>query len=444
MLKLNNIPLFKRVISLLGTVLFPVVFYAQCGSVLLEPDCNSPGSVEVFEGAVIGTGQTFIVTSLTTLNTVTVNGGTLIICSGLNVNSLNFTSGTITVTSSGVLNLTNGGVATVFGNSCNLINFGTIVSQSSIVTGPNNLIYNYSPSSSFDIPFNQMVVQGPNSQVINNGLFNSSFIVNSSNNTISPFCLGAGSITTTGIMINQYPNGFLTPAPYSCLMITNTIMNSQTLTNTSNTAVCYNAGSVSVIGSPLFGPAIIDNACNSCYIPLGIDGVFIDAFEASEGIEVLMDIEAIEGILQIELERLDDGNMEEEFRKIYMINEKDLSDPDKSIFLDNNVEPNSLYYYRLLISNKDGETSYSDVVSVLCSNGESKIYPNPSGSAEFHLADKVEIFKVTDLVGKDYSFDSYFDSFKINGVCSRNVFLVSGMFKGKVFTEKIIVNGFID
>ena len=426
-----------------GTTLFPVIFYAQCGPVIPEPDCNSPGGVEVFEGAVIGMGQTFIVTSLATLNTITVNGGTLIICSGLNINSLNFTSGTIAVTSSGTLNLTNGGIATVFGNSCNLINFGSIVSQSSIVTGPNNLIYNYSPASSFNIPFNQMVVQGPNSQVINNGLFNSSFIVNSSNNTISPFCLGAGSITTTGIMINQYPIGFLTPDPYACLMISNTIMNSQTLTDTSNTAICYNAGSVSVIGSPLFGPAIVNNACNSCYIPLGIDGVNMHAFEANECIQVLMEISTIEDVLKIELERLNDGNMEE-FSKIYTINEKDLPDPDKLVFLDHNVEPNNLYYYRLLISHKDGETSYSDIVSVRCSNGKSKIYPNPSGSAEFHLADKVEIFSVTDLVGKNYSFDIYFDSLKINGVSSGNVFLVSGGSKGKFFTEKIIVNGVID
>lgn len=443
MLKLNNTSFFWRVISLAGTTLFPVIFYAQCGPVIPEPDCNSPGGVEVFEGAVIGMGQTFIVTSLATLNTITVNGGTLIICSGLNINSLNFTSGTIAVTSSGTLNLTNGGIATVFGNSCNLINFGSIVSQSSIVTGPNNLIYNYSPASSFNIPFNQMVVQGPNSQVINNGLFNSSFIVNSSNNTISPFCLGAGSITTTGIMINQYPIGFLTPDPYACLMISNTIMNSQTLTDTSNTAICYNAGSVSVIGSPLFGPAIVNNACNSCYIPLGIDGVNMDAFEANECIQVLMEISTIEDVLKIELERLNDGNMEE-FSKIYTINEKDLPDPDKLVFLDHNVEPNNLYYYRLLISHKDGETSYSDVVSVRCSNGKSKIYPNPSGSAEFHLADKVEIFSVTDLVGKNYSFDIYFDSLKINGVSSGNVFLVSGVSKGKFFTEKIIVNGVID
>lgn len=420
-----------------------MVFYAQCGPVIPEPDCNSPGAVEVFEGAVIGMGQTFIVTSLATLNTVTVNGGTLIICSGLNINSLNFTSGTIAVTSSGVLNLTNGGIATVFGNSCNLINFGSVVSQSSIVTGPNNLIYNYSPASSFNIPFNQMVVQGPNSQVINNGLFNSSFIVNSSNNTISPFCLGTGSITTTGIMINQYPIGFLTPDPYACLMITNTIMNSQTLTNTSNTAICYNAGSVSVIGSPLFGPAIVNNACNSCYTPLGIGGVNMDAFEANECIQVLMELSTIEDVLKIELERLNDGNMQE-FSKIYTINEKDLPDPDKLVFLDHNVEPNNLYYYRLLISHKDGETSYSDVVSVRCSNGKSKIYPNPSGSAEFHLADKVEIFSVTDLVGKNYSFDIHFDSLKINGVSSGNVFLVSGVSKGKFFTEKIIVNGVID
>ena len=443
MLKLNNTSLFWRAISLAGTTLFPIVFYAQCGPVIPEPDCNSPGGVEVFEGAVIGMGQTFIVTSLATLNTVTVNGGTLIICSGLNINSLNFTSGTIAVTSSGTLNLTNGGIATVFGNSCNLINFGSIVSQSSIVTGPNNLIYNYSPASSFNIPFNQMVVQGPNSQVINNGLFNSSFIVNSSNNTISPFCLGAGSITTTGIMINQYPIGFLTPDPYACLMISNTIMNSQTLTDTSNTAICYNAGSVSVIGSPLFGPAIVNNACNSCYIPLGIDGVNMDAFEANECIQVLMEISTIEDVLKIELERLNDGNMEE-FSKIYTINEKDLPDPDKLVFLDRNVEPNNLYYYRLLISHKDGASSYSDVVSVRCSNGKSIIYPNPSGSAEFHLADKVEIFSVTDLVGKNYSFDIYFDSLKINGVSSGNVFLVSGVSKGKFFSEKIIVNGVID
>ena len=108
------------------------------------------------------------------------------------------------------------------------------------------------------------------------------------------------------------------------------------------------------------------------------------------------------------------------------------------------MEPNNLYHYRLLISNRDGETSYSDVVSVLCSNGKSRIYPNPSGSAEFHLADKVEIFKVTDLVGKNYSFDSHFNSLKIHGVSSGNIFLVSGGFKGKFFTEKIIVNGIID
>lgn len=259
-------------------ILLPLIFaslhvissYGQCTTPPAPLTCPVAGSIVLTEGSSVNSGNTYTATGTTSLNSITMNGGTLVVCGTLNLANLTYTSGTIYVAPGGTLNYTNSGTALVLGSNSSIYNFGTIYSAGSIVTGSNNTIMNCTLSSLFTIPFNQFVIQGPNTQFINNGTFNSSYFIVQSNNSANVVCSGPGSAISTGIMINQLANAFNSPSGSSCIQITNTIINSQPMTATGNVFICYNSGSVSVIGSANFGNATVSNPCASCSIPLPI------------------------------------------------------------------------------------------------------------------------------------------------------------------------------
>lgn len=250
--------------------LLPRMLFSQCLPVPPAVTCPVAGSIPLTEGAVLTTGNTYVVTGVQNINSITMNGGSLVICGTLNLANITFTSGTIQVSSGGVFNYTNGSVAVVMGANSNIYNYGTVNFSCSIVTGANNVIYNCTTSSVFSTPFNQLVVQGPNTFFINNGIFTSSYFIVQSTNSPGVICSGNGSVIVTNTMINQFNNAFSSPNGPSCIQIISQIINSQSMTNSANVNICYQSGSVSVFQGPAFGSATLNPGCSTCAIPLPV------------------------------------------------------------------------------------------------------------------------------------------------------------------------------
>ncbi len=428
----------------INVICFVLMWYsglrAQCGPVISEPNCSVPGAIEVSEGAVVGAGQTYVVTNPTTLSSLTVNGGTLIICSTLSVTNFNFASGNVVVTSGSVLNITNNSVANVFGNGCTLINFGAVNTACSVVTGPNNLIYNYSLTSSFNLPFNQLVVQGPNTQFINNGVVTSSFVINTSTNTIQPFCLGAGSMIVTGLMINEYPNGFAAPDGMACINIYNSIINSQLMTDTSNTFICYLQASVNIIGSPNFGSATVDNSCSGCFDPLGPNVVWLRGANDFGGIELEWQLEDMHELEIIEVQRLKKGSTSE-FEPHCFVSKLSADGQGRFRYLDTEVNMGEWYYYRLKLHQRSDEVHYSEVVPVFREQyREINVFPNPAVSNVISLGPDVQISGVFNVLGQllDYSLDG--NRLVLDPELHEKVILITGKNRKGVFSERLMLS----
>jgi len=279
---------------------------AQC--IVAPPPLTCPiaGSIELTEGASVNTGNTYTVSATSNLNNITMNGGDLVVCGSLNLSNITFNSGNLYVAPSGNLTVNNS-TAVVLGNNSSIYNYGNILFQVSIVTGTNNIIYNCALNSVFNIPFNQMVIQGPNTYFINNGLFNSNFFIVQSTNSPNVICSGNGSAITTGIMINQFANAFNSPLGISCIQITNQIINSQPMTTSSNVQICYQAALVNVIQGPNFGNATVNNSCTSCSIALPLEIVELKASCFSNKIHVTWSVESEPSCAEYTIQRSTDG-----------------------------------------------------------------------------------------------------------------------------------------
>jgi len=280
--------------SLFLLIFFSIVTYfsdAQCLTPVPVP-APDPGNIVLTNGASVNSGNTYQFTGTSNFSNFTMNGGTLIVYGTLNItNTFAFNSGTIIVAPGATHNITHS-AAVVFGSNSNIYNYGTTTFNVSIVTGSNDVVYN-AQGATFTVAFNQMVIGGPNTDFVNNGMFNSSDFIVQSNNSPNPVCLGAGSAINTGVMINQYGNAFTSPSGASCVQITNQIINSQPMTNSSNVNICYQAGSVSVVQGPNFGAATINNNCSTCAIPLplGVSGTKAICFDSKIRFSWSMDSE---------------------------------------------------------------------------------------------------------------------------------------------------------
>lgn len=416
-------------------LLFDNTCHGQCGPTLIEPNCAIPGAIELFDGATIASGQTYVVTAPLTINSMTLNGGTLIVCSTLNVNLFTFSGGDLTVVFGGQVNVTNGGAAMVLGSNCNIYNFGVFNSSCSMVTGANNLIYNYSDNSIFNIPFNQLVVQGPNTQVINNGTLNASYIINQSANTIFPFCLGPGSQTTTSIMINQYANGFFVPQGSACIGINNTIINSQIMSDSSGAFICYFAPSVNIIGSPLFGNATVDSGCSGCTLYLAADDLVLNATLENDLPKLTWAGHFNQcDLLQLDLER---SNGLEEFKPIASFQFADSTDLYRNEFVDLSAKMNTHYYYRLRAVDVDFTSNHSNVTHVFTqANNRSCCFPNPSTNHSMDLKAGIEVKALIDEQGK--SVDYLIESNRLFAPNAAGTYRIIYEYKNEILTETLI------
>lgn len=252
---------------------------AQCATAPTPPACNPSGSSALVNNDVVGAGQVKTVSGSSSFSSLTVSGGTLIVCGALTLTSFTFNSGVIIVNPGGSVQI-NVSSATVFGAFCTLYNYGNFTITGSIVTGSNNLIFNCTPSSVLTIAFNQFVIQGPNTYVINRGVINTSYVIVQSQNSPNPICLAAPSAIVTNYVINQYANSFISPEGPSCFNITQGVINNQNMTASSNMNICYQASNVSFFTAPFFGAATVNSNCPNCGVILPLK---ITSFNASCG-----------------------------------------------------------------------------------------------------------------------------------------------------------------
>jgi len=300
------LPLINNPAASVLAVLFALFFSfsstAQCLPVPAQITCPVSGATALVNNDNIGTGITKSHTGTASFSNLTMNGGTLVVCGTLNLASFTFNSGTIYIAQGGTLNV-NTSASIVFGANSTIYNYGTVYFASSIVTGSNNLVMNCLPTSHFSIPFNQFVLQGPNSYLVNNGWFNSNYFIVQSTNSASPVCSGPGSSIVTGILINQFANSFTSPSGTSCIQITNSIINSQQMTTNPSVNICYMAGSVSVSGSANFGNATVNSNCASCSValPVGISGASANCYNGLVTMQWITDSEPNCGVYKVQM-----------------------------------------------------------------------------------------------------------------------------------------------
>lgn len=356
-------------VILVGLLLFnsSIESHAQCVAPPVQPSCAS--GIALVDNDNLTLGVTKVVSGTSSFSGLTINGGTLIVCGTLNLTSLTFTSGTIYVCSGATLNV-NTAAAVVFGNNCNLYNFGTTYFASSIVTGANNLIVNCTTSSYFNIPFNQFVLQGPNTQFVNYGIFNSSYFIVQSTNSPNPVCSGLGSVIITGIMINQYANAFTSPSGPSCIQITNQAINSQPMTATANVQICYYGASASGLN---FGNATVSLNCNSCSVVLPVDVIQLAAACLNSNVTLNWVVQSEDNCSDYDVQISSNGV---DFQNVRQIQCNGPSATELSYSCSIEIAPLGAHYIRVKRSDFDGNEDYSSTVILNCLEGSTvDIFP---------------------------------------------------------------------
>lgn len=352
---------------------------SQCISFPAFPGCSPAGAIALVNGASVNSGQTHTFSGTSTFGSLTLNGGQLIVCGNLTLSSIAIASGTIYIQQGAVLTVSNGGSALVFGANTCIFNYGKIDFKMSIVTGANNLLVNCLPSSVFSVAFDQFVLQGPNTYLLNNGFFNSSYFIVQSANSANPVCLGTGSILQTSIMINQYTNSIYTPlGSAACVNVTNMAINSNTVTSTIGTYICIPA-SLNVISGPNWGNATMMTNCSGCIVLLPIElasfSGWIEEGDAILNWETLSERDNCSFILERSIDGLSftpistfNGAVNSNQRLHYQA-------------IDNTIENGYIYYFRLKQVDCSGKYTYSNAID-LNANSEIKdqvsIIPNPA------------------------------------------------------------------
>lgn len=354
--------------------------FTQCLVPSPFPGCNPAGSVLLVDGASINIGQTHRFSGSATYSSLTLNGGTLIVCGNLTLNALTVNSGNIYVQSGSTLTIFNGGAAIPFGSNTHIYNYGSVIFRVSIVTGSNNTIFNCTSTSSFTVPFDQFVLQGPNTFFVNNGQMQSSFFIVQSTNASNCVCLGPGSVITTNTIINQFANAFNVPVGNACLNVTQNVINSSSVTSNSSLLVCLATG-INIISGPNWGSATVSPNCPSCSVPLPVELLYFSGYN-DQRINILNWSTASElNNCYFILQRSDD-----------CIHFTDISQVEGAIHsntvldysaVDDNIEYNQIYYYRLKQVDCNGDSHLSNIIaltSIYDPDNSWMVWPNPSHS----------------------------------------------------------------
>lgn len=349
---------------------------AQCIAVPAFPGCAPAGSVALVSGASIGVGQTHTFSGTSTYAGVTINGGTLIVCGNLTLNSFSMSSGNIIVQAGASLTIFNGGAAIVLGANSNIYNYGAVIFRVSLVTGANNIIMNALSSSSFTVPFDQLVIQGPNTFLVNSGSMQSSFFIVQSTNAPNCICMGNGSTIVTNTLINQFTNAFNTPVGLSCINVLQNVINANQVANTSGVNVCIPAG-INIISGPNWGSATVTNNCINCGVPLPVELVQFDGYcDGNRNMLTWSTATEVNNCTFFLQRSLDCVVFETVGQTPGAVNSNTLNFYQME---DAAVARNTLYYYRLKQADCNGTYVVSNIISLLCmeQNCEWMMGPNP-------------------------------------------------------------------
>lgn len=393
--------LFKLIILFVFLILFNSRGNAQCQAAPAMMSCNPAGATALANNDAIVAGQIKTVNSAASLGNLAMSGGTLVVCANLTLSNISWSGGVIYINSGCTLQI-NTASAIVFGSNCSLYNYGTFSCTGSIVTGQNNIIYNCSPSAAFNLIFNQFVIQGPNTYIINKGLINCAYVIVQSTNATNPICSDFNSVISTNIMINQFANAFTSPNGPSCIYIAQTIINSQPMSATPDVDICYKASSVSIIGAPNFGSATVNSNCTSCSIVLPLE---ITGFHGScNGTSFLLDWTCT-------TENMGNYFLVEESKDGVLFqtagSTKANGNPGMKTTYTYNYEPsagvNGIFYFRIAQVDAAGKKDYSPAIAVSCEKESGfELYPSLIESNPFfiHAKHGLESVRVFELSGK--------------------------------------------
>ncbi len=390
-----------RCMAIVATLFFlsPKPMLGQCSAPPAQPAC---GGTALVDNDNLTIGVTRVVNGTSSFSNLTINGGTLIVCGTLNLSSFTFTSGTVYVCAGATMNV-NTGAAVVFGNNCTWYNYGTTYFASSIVTGQNNLIMNCIPGAFFNIPFNQFVLQGPNTQFVNYGTFNSSFFIVQSTNSPAPVCSGTGSVIVTGIMINQFADAFTSPSGPSCIQITNQAINNQPMTATPNVNICFVGASGA---GQNFGSATVTVNCTTCSVPLPVDNIVFDAACSEAQLLLEWTVQSEEDCANYQIEVSENGSDFEVARELFC------QGPSVNPITYNcqlDIDPSWNYYTRVKRIDMSGNETYSQVRTLNCLLGSAvDIFPTYVTESEITVKSDDRIIAIN-MYGMDGRIVKRFD-----------------------------------
>lgn len=396
--KMGGLRFLNKLFYLLTFLLFPTcILHSQCLVPPAAPSCSPAGATALVNNDVIPAGQVRTINGNASYNSLTVSGGTLVVCASLTLNTISFSSGTLII-NPGASVLINSSSAIVFGSNSSIINYGSFKITSSIVTGQNNLFFNASTSSVFTIAFNQFVIQGPNTYIINNGVLNASYIITQSSNSPGPICSGAGSYMVCNFMINQFANAFLSPSGPSCINITQTIINSQPMTATPSVMICYQASNVSIIGSANFGSATVNSNCPSCLVALPIRLTSLSGVCSGSEAVLRWTAEDETGLEKYVIEKSNNGL---DFYTVGTVNPTHTSGSHHYNYSLSLSDAGSDHYFRIKELSSNNDYAISEIIFADCSIDETVIYPSETSDLFTLKSSKgIQAFSLFDLAGR--------------------------------------------
>lgn len=352
-------------------VLFINKYFAQCSSNTTTMSCSGGNGVLV-NNANVNNGYYYWWSSGTaTLNNVSLNGGTITICGGkLTIQNFNFNGGVIIVMG-GTLNISND--LNIAGN---IVNYGTInVGGNMSIQG--NPSYVYNQAGAVINVANQTYVNN-NSQLINNGTFNT-YDLTLQTNTSPSICQNAGgAVNVSNNFTNNTNNSIAGYGGNSCIYLGNNILLNQNVSNTSNLVVC-DAPVGTQSGSGNYGSATYSNNCN-CSVVLPIELLYFKGEQNAEKIQLnwATATEINNDYFSI-LKSLDAYHWYE----IARVKGKLFSYQKQEYIIYDEQPAHGINYYKLIQKDIDGTSSESKIIDVYFdsyfkTSDKFKVYPNPA------------------------------------------------------------------
>lgn len=360
---------------------------SQCAPAPPAASACSGGNGAGSNGVTINSGQTFWFTGGPAVwsGGIAVNGGTFRVCGNLTLNNLNFNSGTIIIENGGSLSVNMGSDLYLNGNS-NICNRGFFSLNTNLrMQNANNTVWNIGSSASFNIS-GQFEINSSTSRVINNGghITTGSIVVQGSASA-GAVCMQAGSCFTSNGGANSIINNFTNAWVFSGSGMAAVTFNgnaqlNNAFTASSNVVICRNAGATTS-GSGGWGAATLTiSPCPNCSVALPVELLYFKSERcddeicfswatATESNNNYFTLEYSENGLDFSSWKIIDG-AGNSFQKVeyrYRMSSQEID------------AKGEVLYFRLAQTDHNGNTSYSNIVSLENSfnRNETFVYPNP-------------------------------------------------------------------